>query len=220
MDAREAFDDPQIIALADAVARGDRARVIELVGQGVDIDARGDRGVNLLQWAMGNKSRTGLEALLEAGANPANPGIGDGTAIHTAAKANDPVYLEILLAHGADPDTPRPDTQRSPLSEATGAGNEAQFRMLLEAGADPDRADRMGDTALHRAARTGPYWEVLALLEAGADPLARNAQGATFHDYLHVTPAQILNEEAKADLAAIDAWLREHGIPIEHDSGS
>lgn len=220
MDASEAFDDPQIIALADAAARGDRAQVRELVTQGADVDTRGDRGVNLLEWAMLSKSPEGLEALLEAGADPAAPGMGDSTAIHTAAIANDPVYLEILLTHGADPNTQEPESGEPVLSTATGAGNESQFRMLLAAGADPNRADRMGDTPLHRAARTGPYWEVLALLEAGADPLARNAQDAAFHDYLHVTPEQILNERAKADLAAIDAWLREHDIPVEHETES
>lgn len=76
MDAREAFDDPQIIALADVAARGDRTRVLELVAEGADVNARGDRGINLLEWAMGSKSTEGLKALLEAGANPANPEIG------------------------------------------------------------------------------------------------------------------------------------------------
>lgn len=217
MDPREAFDDPQIIALADAAARGDRARVQELVAQGADVDARGDRGVNLLEWAMGSKSREGLEALLEFGADPANPGIGDGTAIHTAAIANDPVYLEILLAHGADPDTPRPDSGIPPLGEAIGRDNDAQFRMLMAAGADPNRAGRFGETPLHLAGSAGTGEQVLALLEAGADPLARNAQDCTFQCYFFKTRWDLLHEDARNAREAVVQWLKAHDIPLEED---
>lgn len=217
MDPREAFEDPQIIALADAAARGERARVRELVAQGADVNARGDRGVNLLQWAMGSQSREGLEALLEAGANPANPGIGDGTAIHTAAKANDPVYLEILLAHGADPDTPRPDNGDPPLNAAIGRDNDPQFRMLLTAGADPNRAGRFGETPLHAAGSAGTGEQVLALLEAGADPLARNAQDCTFQCYFFKTRWDLLNEDARNAREAVVQWLKVHDIPLEED---
>lgn len=218
MDAREAFDDPQIIALADAAARGDRERVRELVADGADANARGDRGVNLLEWAMGSKSTEGLEALLEAGADPANPGLGDGTALHTAAIADDPVYLKILLAHGADPDTRRPDTGAPPLSEASGGDHAAQFRMLLEAGADPNIADRMGRTPLHYAAMVNTIGDqVLALLQAGADPRARDAGGHTFQRYFRTPFEDRLTEEAKHGRAAVRAWLRDHDIPVEFD---
>lgn len=217
MDAREAFDDPRIIALADAAARGDGSGVRELVAQGADVNARGDKGVNLLQWAMGSQSREGLEALLEAGAAPANPGIGDGTAIHTAAMAKDPVYLEILLARGADPNTPRPDNGSPPLNVAIGRDNDPQFRMLLAAGADPNRASRFGETPLHVAGSAGTGEQVLALLEAGADPLARNAQDCTFQCYFFKTRWGLLHEEARNAREAVVRWLKDHDVPLEDD---
>ncbi|MGH9381913.1 MAG: ankyrin repeat domain-containing protein [Thermoanaerobaculia bacterium] len=217
MDAREAFDDPQIIALAEAAARGDAARVRELVAQGAGINARGDRGVNLLEWAMGSKSTEGLKALLEVGADPANPGIGDSTAIHTAAMANDPIYLEILLAHGADPNTPETRTGDPPLSVAVGYDNDPQFRMLLAAGADPNRSGGFGETPLHMAASAGTGEQVLALLEAGADPLARNAQDCTFQCYFFKTRWDLLNEEARHAREAVVQWLKAHAIPLEED---
>lgn len=48
-----------------------------------------------------------------------------------------------------------------------------------------------------------------------ADPLARNRQGATFQTYLRLANEELFHDQARAELAAIDAWLREHGVPIE-----
>lgn len=215
MDAKQAFPDPRSAELAQAVADGDAERVRALVKAGADPNAHGDRGVNLLQYAMLAQSPRGLQALLDNGADPSQPGMGGSTAVHGAAIANDPEYLGILLAHHADPNVAHAETGETPLADAAGPRYQTQFDALLRAGADPDRADRMGNTPLHQAAKLSASGQVLALLKAGADPGARNRQGASFQTFLFKMPDDKLNAQARAERDAVVAWLRAHQVPIE-----
>lgn len=219
MDAKQAFSDPRSAQLAQAAADGDAAQVRALVAAGADPNARGDRDVNLLQYAMLAQSPKGVEALLDNGADPSRPGLGGATAVHGAAIANDPQYLHLLLAHRADPNAAHAETGETPLADAVGPRYRVQFEALLKAGADPRRADRMGNTPLHQAAKLNAGAQVLALLQAGADPGARNAQGASFQTFLFKTPADKLNAQARADRAAVVAWLRERDIAVEDGGG-
>jgi len=113
MDAKQVFTDPKIVALANAAAQGDAARVREEVGQGADPNAQGDKGMNVLQYALARQSPDGLKALLDAGADPSRPGMGGSTVIHNAAITGDAVYLEILLARTCWPCC-RPAPTRAP----------------------------------------------------------------------------------------------------------
>ena len=215
MDARAAFPDARAGALADAVAADDADAVQTLVRQGADPNARGDKGVNLLQIAMLAQAKDALKTLLDNGADPNAPGLGGATAVHGAAIADDPEYLEIVLARRGDPDARHGETQATPLAGATGPRTDAQFRMLLAAGATPGLTDRTGNTPLHKAAMINAGDHVLALLEAGADPGARNAQDATFQQYLFKTPADRLNDTARANRQKIVAWLEAHDVALE-----
>lgn len=217
----EVFQDPRVAALAQAAAEGEAARVRQLAKEGVNLNAHGhfdDRrldNITVLEWAMFMQSPMGFEALLDAGANPEEPGIGNDPAILMAADAKDPVYLKILLAHGVDPSKLRND--QTPLQEALlNVDTDAPFYMLLQAGADPDVADSGGNTALISAAAGNRFKEVLALLKAGANPYAKNKGPgrATFQAFLRMTPADGYTEEGRQELAAIDAWLRAHHVPI------
>lgn len=216
VDPHKVFSNAGVADLAQAAADGDVERVRKLVAEGVSINAHGDKDVTPLAWAMLNKNPRGFSALLDAGAEPEEPAVNGDPVILMAAMADDPTYLKILLQHHVDASNPSGHSGRTPLIAAILNGNtDAQFRMLLAAGADPNRADRVGNTALHIAATSGAYAQVLALLEAGANPHALNAQHKTFQVYLHMTPAHALTPQAKKQMAAIDAWLRTHGIPIE-----
>lgn len=214
VDVNRIFPDPGVARLADAAARGDRREIAERAPS-VDLSATGDDGVTLLQWALFNKSADGLEALLEAGANPNQPGLDGDTVVHLAAMANDETYLKILLAKGADPNAPHGETGATPLRAAMMGERAEQFRALLAAGADPNRADRMGNTPLHVAGQINEPARALDLLRAGADPMAKNLQGATFQRYLFMTRADLLNAETRKDREAVQAWLTEHGIAPE-----
>ncbi len=213
-EAGKVFADAKTAVLAAAVAHGDEQRVRELVGQGADLKAQGDRGVTLLEWALLKQSPGGMRALLAAGADPVQPGLGGATVLHMAAMADDPQYLKLLLDAGADANAPHGTTQAPPLSAALMNPNEAAFDLLLAHRADPNRADRLGNTPLHVAAQTHRSALVLKLLESGADPKRRNRHGDTFQTYFNIAPAGGFGAEARAQHVAVDNWLRAHGVDV------
>jgi hypothetical protein len=210
----QVFPDPSVAALAEAIAEGDVAR-IRALAPASDLAARGDKQVTLLQWALLNQRLDSLKALLDAGADPTQPGVDGETVVHMAAMANDPAYLAELLARGVDPNVRNPESGAGPLRAALMGEREAQFRALLAAGADPNLADRLGNTPLHVAGQINEPARALDLLDAGADPNARNAQGATFQRYLFMTRAALLNVETRKRRDAVEAWLTQRGIPLE-----
>lgn len=214
VDIHEVFADPAVADLAEAVADGAVAEIRRLA-EGVDLGSHGDNNVTLLEWAVLNKSLAGLNALLDMGADPAQPGIDGSTVVHLAAMANDPAYLDALLAHGADPNTVHAHTGATPLSASLMGERPEQFKRLLAAGADPRHADRMGNTALHVAGKINQPDRALDLLQAGADALARNAQNVTFQRYLFMTPPNLLSAATRQQRDALVAWLREHDLPVE-----
>jgi ankyrin repeat protein len=64
-----------------------------------------------------------LAVLLEAGADPEQRGLNDGTALHHAVARRDLDAIRLLLAHGADPRArTRIDDLSTPLEDAAAAG--------------------------------------------------------------------------------------------------
>jgi ankyrin repeat protein len=219
VDARLVFPDSSDARLADAVARDDSVLVRKLVAAGADPNARGDKGVTLLHWAVLNKSKHALSALLADHADVKISEDGGETVVHWAAMANDPQYLTILLSHRVDPDTRNTITSATPLMSALMGNRDVQFHALLKARAKPDLADRFDNTALHLAGKIYAYQRILDLLNAGADPTLKNRQGMTFQYYLDRAPMDILSEEGKRGREAVAAWLRGHGVKPEFETG-
>lgn len=216
MDSSQSFpDDARLAELADAAAQGDEARVRGIVQQGIDPNATGEQGINPLQFALLSGSVEGVRALILAGANPNRPGLGGATTVHTASMIDDPQYLQLLLEYGADANARHGKTGAVPLAVAAGPRTDAQFRMLLQAGADPDLADAAGNTPLHAAAMINAGQHVRLLLEKGASANQRNAQGASFQTYFFRTPDSRITEALRADRKAVEQWLLEHGVPLE-----
>lgn len=216
MDSSQSFpEDARIAELANAAAHGEESRVRELVQQGADPNAEGENGITPLQFALLSDSMDGMRALILAGANPNRPGLGGATTVHTASMVDDPRYLQALLEYGADPNARHGKTGASALSVAAGPRTDAQFRMLLQAGADPDLADAAGNTALHAAAMINAGAHVRLLLESGASAHIRNAQGGSFQTYFFRTPDSRVTEALRADRKAVEQWLLEHGVPLE-----
>lgn len=113
------------------------------------------------------------------------------TPLLRAAKAADVPAIQLLLRHGALPDLPSIENV-SPLMAAAGLGSsntdtrgrfktEADalmaLQLLLTAGADVNRQDKLGLTALHGAAFQGWNEVIRLLVEHGADLHATDSQG-------------------------------------------
>lgn len=209
------FSDPALAQLAQAVKNEEIEAIRAAVDGGVDPNATGEEGVNLLQFAILSAQPQSLKALLQAGADPNRPGIGGATALHTAAMVNDPEYLRMLLQFRGDPNVKHAVTGETPLASATGPRTDIQFHLLLEAGADPNIADRTGNTALHRAGMLNAGAQVMDLLQAGADARLRNAQQASFQTYYFRTQPQLLSEQARNERHTVMQWLQLHDVALE-----
>jgi ankyrin repeat protein len=216
--AEKVFPDAGTAALANAALAGDAGRVHALIAEGAGLGVRSGDGVTLLQWALFRQSERAMATLLDAGADPSQPGWAGDTVVHMAAMAEDPSWLRMLLDHGADPDAPHGLTQAPPLAAALMNRQDAPVELLLAYHADPDRADRLGDTPLHVAAKVHKTHLLLRLLRAGADAGRRNRMGNTFQTYFNVLPAGGLSPEGRARREEVHHWLREHHIPVEQST--
>jgi hypothetical protein len=81
-----------------------------------------------------------------------------GTALHAAAASGNLSNLELLVSYCRDEydvDAATSKTTKTPLQIACRHGQLEAVRMLLDAGADVNKADTRGDTALHGACHSG-----------------------------------------------------------------
>lgn len=96
------------------------------------------------------------------------------------ALAGDLAGIRAELATGADPSF-GDDVNYSPLHAAVQEGRVEAVKLLLEAGADPNKVDNHGNGPLWTAVLTAPQSaraELIAvLLAAGADPDRKNRHG-------------------------------------------
>jgi hypothetical protein len=161
-------------AILAAIVKDDRAEVKALLAANEGLAARGLDAARLYKGAI-------LHWMY----------VGD-TALHLAAAGYRTAIVRLLLAAGANPNAAFNHRRGRPLHYAADgyiigpAWNEkAQLetiRLLLDAGAEIEAADKNGATALHRAVRTRCAAAVRCLLDAGANPLVKNKSGSTpFH---------------------------------------
>lgn len=108
---------------------------------------------------------------LEEGAD-ADTRSGAGTALSLAVQGSWPEAVQLLLAHGADPD------EASLLSLAAAQGDRGSIDALIAAGVSVEARDAEGRTAIGRAAISGHLSIIEYLLEIGADVSTVNLERA------------------------------------------
>ncbi|MFJ8142734.1 ankyrin repeat domain-containing protein [Streptomyces sp. NPDC096013] len=128
-----------------------------------------------VHYAAGNRDVDGLMTLLAEGADPGAADAQGWTPLHFAAQAQVPAAVEVLLAAGAAVDVVDRHGN-TPLWRAVfcSRGEGGTIRLLLEAGADPDRDNAHGLSPRSLAGRITNY-DVAAHLPAGdgTSPKAR-----------------------------------------------
>jgi ankyrin repeat protein len=110
------------------------------------------------------------------------------TALHIAAATYQTGIVRKLITAGADVHARNRFGDEALHAAAVGRpgsrmwdppAQAATIICLIDAGADPNTADKRGVTPLHRAVRTRCALAVRTLLEYGADPVLRNKSGST-----------------------------------------
>lgn len=173
--------------LVRAAALGRAVVVRDLLAAGVPATARVD-GVTAIEAAAGASSFDSWQHLASAGALArADRGFRWRLARAAVAAGN----LQILQAMAplgfdvnAGPNTLLKAAMTIECEDVPQCPALALIRFLLAAGADPDRPDGHGNTALHYA---GTLEEARLLVEAGANVNARNGEGQT--------PAMVMIQE-------------------------
>ena len=190
--------------LIEAVRVNDREGIKVLLAAGVDVNAKDMAGKTALHEAARVNGGPTIELLIENGADPdiedahgMTPlivatmnyrertidalvqGGSDPTMHFVKAARNGHLFaMHHLREIGADPNA-RLDGGRTPLHEASAAGQYKAVGKLLMMGAAVDVGDGNGSTPLHEAARSGDDSTASQLIQAGADPTARDRTGRT-----------------------------------------
>lgn len=163
-------------------ARSGSTQIVELLlDQGADIHAPGMDGACALMRAIQAHSLGAMRLLLARGANPE-------ARVGCAADALPAHGESFLTDFGPDPWGPyfhrfwgasERQSGDTALMQAVihDGGSAKACVMLLEFGAEPNRANRLGVTPLMLAAHRGELIPLMALLDAGANPSTRDALG-------------------------------------------
>jgi len=154
---------PLEVEMLQVAARGDNARVKELLDKGVSVNMRGtDRNTPIMEAAYAGHLET-VKLLLDHGAD-------------LSAKKNDGATPG-GLAHGKE--VIEMFRNVSALVDASTKGNAQALKDLTDKGTPINGLDQFGHSALTEASYGGKTEIVKLLLEKGADPSIKKSDGET-----------------------------------------
>lgn len=224
------YFDGNALQLAIATEKGDATGIRHWIkDEGVNPDttfARRD-GIPVLAWPLRARNVEGLRAMLDNGADPNSRQVREidgkpfkfNNAMVYAVRLDDPIFLQLLLKHGGDPNT-RSSGGESLLFQAFINGNQwKNVQQLVEAGAKVNE-NNLGkaDTVLSWYTARGGFDSAYWLLEHDADPTlsapvaagsTRPARQMMVEDiYWEITAPDLLPWQKKCQ-----QWLVARNIP-------
>lgn len=159
--------------LINAAKTENIGRILDLISDGANINARDHYGETPLQWAVIGKCMESIKILLAHGADPNIKNRNGQTALLRACFNSNLAAMKILLEHGSDPNTEVPICDEvsadSPLRECAYNGFLDGVRLLLEYGAIVDADNEVQPSALVQSAMSGHDDVAWLLMEKGAD---------------------------------------------------
>jgi ankyrin repeat protein len=174
-------------------------------------DIPGPDGELIRAAAAGNMEAA--RAALDRGAKP-DASSGAATALSEAALQGRKDIVELLLDRGADIDHADDQNGQTPLVSAV-AGLEPDIaRMLIERGANVNKAAREGDSPLAVAAITKQASTASLLIERGAEIETKNAEGDTPLMYAGKSGASDIVKLLMERGAKIDAQAADGGTAL------
>uniref|UniRef100_A0A0G4GDE0 Uncharacterized protein n=1 Tax=Chromera velia CCMP2878 TaxID=1169474 RepID=A0A0G4GDE0_9ALVE len=144
-------------------------------------------------------------------------------AVHHAAVGGHRKAMEVLLDHGADPNT-ADSRGRTPLfctvipSRGTNSDNVAVAECLLSRGADANVRDRQGCSVLHLAAYYGAVRVLRLLMERGTDINARDREGNSVLHKVCRGAVDFRDDPARVDIARL-LIQRGTGLTLARNEG-
>ncbi len=172
------FDNPNALAMACAISKGDADSIDRLIAAGADVNAQGSGENNLLSWCLLVENKDAFVRLLKAGADPNRP-LGDDCETVVTLTFGDRVdssWFELMLDNGLDPDTIVFGGSTPILVLAAEYKDDSRLRSLIKhRGVNLNaRETEFKKTAALSAAMVNRFDNVLVLLEAGADFTAKD----------------------------------------------
>lgn len=168
MTVHDAFPDPRVAALVEAVTHGDYIEADKQLKAGADINMVGTDGVSPLMWVMAttkNVKRT--EYMLKAGANPNyRDEKHKQTAVCLAAGGDMPEMLELLLKYKGNPSQTGPNGDL-PLFIAVGQRRDENIKILVKYGAAMHYDNPQSESVASTAVGLGRFDLVAYFLEQG-----------------------------------------------------
>ncbi|KAJ6178877.1 hypothetical protein N7519_009338 [Penicillium mononematosum] len=157
-------------ALYRACRSGHPKVVKILLENGANVNIIGNKGYGSALLAASTLNHPDIVIdLLKKGADTDYNNQKYGTALQMASGRGWQNIVELLLAHGANPNTRGTQDGSSPIQVASFYGHQGAVEELLKHGADVNFPDQRGNTALHAAARQDHREIVSMLLRCGAD---------------------------------------------------
>ncbi|CAJ1330462.1 unnamed protein product [Effrenium voratum] len=195
----------EILAAAHAGNTQETVRLLELP---LDPDTSNDQGRAALHAAAERGHLEVARCLLDVSADVNKADNHGESPMYHAAVSDHAAMLQYLLTARAEILKANDPNQTPMLHAAAGRGNLTVVRILLEAGAEKDKADYFGYTPMHGAALSGQLEVVRALLEAGADKDKANYVPEASHEHTGL-------HEPNGDFDIV-RWLVEHGHTPMH----
>jgi hypothetical protein len=198
--------------LIDRIKDGRTDLVFDYLAAGQAATSTDGGGVPLIRWCAYFGDVSAIKHLLANGESL--PSLGENLDLNGAAFHGHWRLCQFLVENGADVNHPLPDTGETPLHaalcKAESAPHHQVIRILLAAGADPNRRARenaetggfmrdsrtRGETPLHRAAAFASEDTIQLLLDAGAVIDAKDMNGDSPLGWAswHLRPASVLRK--------------------------
>ena len=155
---------PQQVEMLEVAAKGNNARIKELLDGGVDVNMRGnDRNTPIMEAGYAGHLDT-VKLLLDRGADLSAKKNDGATTMGLSGRSK--VVVDLLKSVVA-------------LVDAAGKGDNEMLKGLIDKGTPLNGLDEGGNSALAAAAYAGKTDTVKLLLEKGANPTIKKADGET-----------------------------------------